>query len=96
MERNPKEYKKMQYYRSILYRKIRPLFFWERCDKCGNEFRRETMYEVEIPSIIGFPWRYYKHGCSKCFLQIDDFKEWCKQEILLKEEDFEDERKILF
>lgn len=96
MERNQKERMKSQYYKNIAFRKIRPLFFWRKCDKCGKRFRREAMYEVEEPSIIGFSWIYYKHGCQKCFPRMEDFEKWCSDEILLKEEDFEKPEKLLF
>lgn len=96
MERNPKEHKRMQYYKNIQYRRIRPLFFWEKCDKCGNEFRRETMYELTEPSVCGFTWSYYKRGCRNCFATIEDFKKWCEENVLLKPEDFDDIRKLLF
>ncbi len=96
MERNPKEYEKLQYYKNVRYRKIRPLFFWYKCDKCGNEFRRETMYELIEPSIIGVSWDYHKRGCQNCFPTKEHFKKWCEEEILLKPEDFDDIRNLLF
>lgn len=96
MERNPKEHMKSMYYNGVAFRKIRPLFFWQNCDKCGNEFRRETMYELQEPSIVGFSWQYYKHGCQRCFPKMEDFKDWCRQEVLLKEEDFNNPQKLLF
>ena len=96
MERNPNAYKKRQYYTNIQYRKIRLLIFWEKCDRCGNEFRRETMYELSEPSVIGFSWDYHKRGCSHCFSSIEDFKKWCEENVLLKPEDFDDIRNLLF
>lgn len=96
MERSPKEHKKAEYYKNIRYKKIKPLFFWTQCDKCGSEFRRETMYELAEPSVIGLSWDYYKRGCQRCFPCMDDFRKWCEENVLLKPEDFDDIRNLLF
>lgn len=94
MQRNPIEQKKIKYYKNIQYRKIKPLFLWTKCVKCGNEFRRETMYELGEPSVI-FSYYYFKQGCQNCFSSMDDFKKWCEENVLIKPEEFSDPRKIL-
>lgn len=96
MERNPDEARKEEYYKNVRYKKIRPLFFFERCDKCGKEYRRERMYELTEPSVFGFTWEYHKRGCTHCFPDMDSFKEWCRENVLLKDEDFTDAKKLLF
>lgn len=89
MKRDPKEYMKTKYYKDIHYKKIIPLFFWERCNKCGKEFRREPMYKINYPIMMrGWYDREYisVYGCQECFSDIDNFKRYCAENIVLKEE----------
>ncbi len=102
MDRNPDQHRKLNYYKNIHYRKFKPIFSWFQCQQCKREFRRETIYELSEPSVIGFTWHYHTYGCTHCFPDINDFKTWCKENVLLKPEDFATDdniqkfRKLLF
>lgn len=100
MRRSPLEEQKKSYFKWLRIKKIKPLFFFYRCDKCGDEFRREIMFECEEPSIVGLSWNYYKRGCRHCFGNETEFRNWLEETgKILKESDFRPEvdiRKRLF
>jgi hypothetical protein len=62
----------------------KPWFFWKRCCECGDEVRRETIYEIGIRwrvkrlgfssayvTATGFATDFY-HFCSRCCISMMD------------------------
>lgn len=59
-----------------------PRLFWYQCDKCKNEFRNEQIYELEYPLILGHYLMGTIYGCSRCFDDMEGFKEYCNQKYI--------------
>lgn len=88
MKRDPKQTCIDNYLNSIQIKKIYPLFFWEKCKKCGMEYRREPMYECisEIHPNADMLWTHI--GCTHCFNSKDNFKKFLQEnDILLSEKE---------
>jgi len=100
MKRNPRDLIKMSYFNNLKIRKFTPWLFYYKCDKCGNEYKRELMYQCSEPSIVGVTWNYYTRGCSHCFANEFEFRKWLEETgKILSERDFEDgtdSRRLLF
>lgn len=86
MQRDPKEKLKADYFKRIKYRTVHPILFWYQCDKCGKEFAREKMYKFNNPVVKDdfileplFDINIY--GCTHCFDDLDNFKDYCKKYI---------------
>lgn len=75
MQRDPLEKEKCDYIKGIRIKKFHPFLFYYQCEKCGMEFKNETMYESSSPD-PPFTWRNYHIGCSHCFSGKEDFKKW--------------------
>lgn len=75
MKRNPVEQEKNDYMKSIKIRKIHPRFFYHQCNKCGYEYKNETMFECSR-SDPPFTWIQYYTGCAHCFHDENDFRKW--------------------
>ena len=76
MKRDPKELFIKQHLNSITTKKVKSIFFWHKCEKCGKEFRREPMYECECLDEFSLSSFYYYFGCTNCFSDKDKFVEW--------------------
>ncbi len=74
MKRNPREEFVKDIKNRSKVKKIYPLFFYQKCDKCGMEFRRETMYEYETPSLVFENVRCYTRGCTECYPTFSQFE----------------------
>ena len=81
MRRKPKEKSTKKPYSVSKYK---PWFFWQKCCECGDEVRRELVYQIDIewyrklvtllgPDIIsnGISFDIY-HFCSKCCTSSQD------------------------
>ena len=90
MKRNPK----VEFIKDIKKRskakKIYPLFFFEKCDKCGMEFKREIMYEYESPYLLFERHKYYIHGCKECYPTFEQFSAEMKDKTEKDLKDFFD------
>lgn len=86
MKRNPIERQMKDYYDSIRFRKIRPRFFYRTCDKCNNEYKKQTMYQCEYYDEMFENSVHYYDGCDECFSSLDEFKTYCEDNILIKKE----------
>lgn len=83
MQRNPILHQKQNYFKSIAIKKIRPLFFFTECVKCGFEYKKEPMYECRY-KISPFLEMYgYARGCSHCFKSKDDFRKYLEDKELI-------------
>ena len=76
MKRDPKELFIKQHLNSITTKKVKSIFFWHKCEKCGQEFRREPMYECECLDEFLLYSFYYYYGCTNCFSDKNEFIEW--------------------
>lgn len=95
--RNPLEETKKRYLKNLKFRKIHPWLFYHECVKCGDEFCREPLYECEEESIFLIDFTNYYYGCSNCFSNENEFREYLEdKEKILKEEDFKTYNKKLF
>ena len=64
----------------IKFKEVFPLF-WKKCDECGAEIKCEKMYYCIYP--MGsklIMWRYI-YGCTKCFNNMDEFKQKVDEEM---------------
>ena len=67
-----------------LYRHF-SIFFWQKCDICGRDFRRERGWRA-----IVFPWgggvgrdKYLCHDCAPTFEAANDyFLNYCPRRLL--------------
>ena len=75
MKRNPEEIMILKYIRKIKFKEFTPKLFWYQCCKCGNEFKKEPMYSVQYPIVIGHNFMDEQYGCSHCFSNMENFKE---------------------
>jgi hypothetical protein len=75
MKRDPKERFIKIHMDSITVKKIKPLLFWYKCEKCKKEFVREPIYSC---SYLDDFWEhhYIYHGCSHCFQDKNEFVTW--------------------
>ena len=75
MKRDPKERFIKIHMDSISVKKIKPLLFWYKCEKCKKEFVREPMYHC---SCLKYFWEHYfeYYGCSHCFQDKNEFVTW--------------------
>lgn len=62
-----------------------PFFFWKKCDKCGDEIKREIMWRIDMLSDCvvttpnGITYRYDGHSmgtynlhfCTECYNDSD-------------------------
>jgi hypothetical protein len=76
MKRDPKERFIKIHMDSISVKRVKSRFFWHRCEKCRQEFRREPMYECECLDEFSLSSFYYYFGCTNCFSDKDKFVEW--------------------
>lgn len=74
MKRNPREEFIKDIRNRSKARKIYPKFFYQKCDKCGMEFKFETMYEYVTPSLIFSNVRCYTYGCTECYPSFAQFE----------------------
>lgn len=99
MQRDPNKKAKEDYYKKIKYRTVHPILLWYQCDKCGKEFTREKMYEFNGPDVIEgdlvLPsfFDIHVYGCTHCFGNLEDFKNYCKKYICF-EGDLQKKEKI--
>ena len=86
MKRDPKERFIKIHMDSISVKKIKPLVFWHKCEKCKKEFVREPIYSC---SYLDDFWEYYHeyYGCSHCFQDKDEFVIWLQDTGILYTED---------
>lgn len=82
MKRNPEEIAMQKHAKKIKYIKFTPKLFWYQCCKCGNEFKSEAMYAVKYPLIIGCNFMTERYGCSHCFKDMEEFKEFTFAEYI--------------
>lgn len=79
MKRSVYEVQKMKYQKNIVIKSVKPRFFWNTCQCCGNEFKKETMYrctyQVSISGII-FETFNTEYGCTDCFHSPEEFKDF--------------------
>ena len=89
MKRDPKEKAYNDYVKSVVNKKIFPLFFYRKCDKCGMEVKRETMYESSRKNeFLEGRTRYY-YGCTSCFKSLENFEDYIKRNIIWSKEKFD-------
>lgn len=89
MKRDPKEVIKQKYFKNIRIKKFRPMFLWYSCECCGQQFRREPMFECSELS-IAFTRSHHYRGCLNCFKNEEEFRQWLIDNgYLLSEDDFE-------
>ncbi len=86
MKRDSRKVEIQKYLKSIRVKKIKPIFFWEECKKCGLEFRRENIYECIYTS---FPFERTSHfyGCTNCFHGEEHFVKWLQDNDFLYTEE---------
>ncbi len=82
MKRNPVEASVNEKLRSIKVKTIKPLIFWTRCCKCGNEFKREPMYQCSYEDYCLDHTHYYS-GCTHCFKSGDDLVSYLQDNHIL-------------
>lgn len=75
MKRDPKERFIKIHMDSITVKKIKPLLFWYKCEKCKKEFRREPIYSCRYLNYFYERYSIY-HGCSHCFSDKNEFVKW--------------------
>lgn len=75
LKRDPIKSFKEKYTKRFQITDFFPLLFWTKCEKCGNEFRGEGMYEA-IVWAFPFSKDIYKHGCKECFPTKEEFREF--------------------
>ena len=86
MKRDPAERFIKIHMDSISVKKIKPLVFWYKCEKCKKEFVRELIYNC---SYFDYFWEHYfeYYGCSHCFQDKDEFVKWLQDTGRLYTED---------
>lgn len=89
-KRNPYEKEKKEYFEGIRFKEVHPLVFWCECEKCKNEFRREKMYHCGGTHHL-LDMDLSNYGCTECFNNIEEFKEYLEKEKLILTEDTYDE-----
>lgn len=75
MKRDPKERFIKIHMDSITVKKIKPLLFWYKYEKCNKEFVREPMYSCRYFDDFWERHCIY-HGCSHCFQDKSEFVTW--------------------
>ena len=63
-----------KFFNQISIKIIKP-FFWTKCCKCGNEFKRESMLYLNYPHYFGSKNIYDNslYGCQECFKDKNEF-----------------------
>lgn len=90
MRRDPKQHYIDEYMKSVRVKRIFPLLFHYKCNKCGMEYIREPMYEGSELDCVGE--KEYIRGCSHCFYSKDQFRTWAQDNGYLYTEEFLSER----
>lgn len=83
MQRNPIQHAKKRYFDNISIKKIKPLLFYTECNKCGMEYKRETMYECQCPLEPRLEITNYVRGCSHCFTSKNDFRDYLENNNII-------------
>lgn len=82
MKRDPIEAAANEKLRSIKVKTIKPLVLWTRCCKCGNEFKREEMYQCSFEDFF-LAQTHYVCGCGHCFESCDEFVDYLRENHIL-------------
>lgn len=85
MKRDPKEEYINYYNNSIKIKKIYPLLFWKKCERCGMEYIREPMYKCDSIALPDLPVDMVHYGCTNCFNNQWQFKNWLQKAHKLKD-----------
>lgn len=87
--RDPIMIEEFQYMKNVKERTFTPKLFWQRCECCGKEYRKIPMFRITKQYFYLSGYHVY-NGCSNCFFDIDDFREYLEAKgNLMSHEDFQ-------